>query len=86
MVAWMALQWLLGTSVMPLFVGAGTGLLARRVLGRCRGPRWRQALWAAGAAWLVHVVLVASGALRDGAVLDYAGVLLAAVAASRLAC
>lgn len=85
MLALIALRWLVSTSVMPLFVGAGTGLAARRVLRPCTG-RWpRQAAWAALGAWGVHVVLVAGGLVRDGATLDYGAVLLAAVAASWLA-
>ncbi len=84
--AWIALQWLLATSVMPVFVGAGTGLASRWILRPVPGGRWRQAGWAAGAAWLTHVLLVGSGTLRDGAMLDYGAVLLACVAASWLAC
>ncbi len=86
MVALMALQWLLGTSVMPLFVGGGTGLAARRVLGAGRGPRWRPPAWAAAAAWALHLLLVVSGALREGAMLDYGAVLLASTAGAWLAC
>jgi hypothetical protein len=86
MLVWIAIRWLLGTSVMPLFVGAGTGLLSRRVLRPAPGAWTRQAGRAAAAAWLLHLLLVGTGLLRDGAMLDYAAVLLAAVAASWLAC
>ena len=86
MTALIALRWLFATSVMPLFVGAGTGLAARRLLRPCPGRWTRQAVWGALAAWGVHVLLVGAGLLRDGAVLDYAAVLLAAVAGSWLGC
>lgn len=86
MLALIALRWLLATSVMPLFVGAGTGLAARRLLRPCPGRWTRQAAWGALAAWGAHVLLVGAGLLRDGAMLDYAAVLLAAVAGSALAC
>ena len=86
MIALIALRWLLTTSVMPLFVGAGTGLAARRLLRPCPGRWSRQAAWAALAAWSVHVLLTGAGLLRDGAMLDYAAVVLAAVAGSWMAC
>lgn len=86
MLGWLAMRWLLGTSVMPLFVGAGTGLWSRRVLRPAPGAWTRQAGRAALAAWLLHLVLVGSGVVRDGSMLDYAAVLLAAVLASWLAC
>ncbi|MDE2120169.1 MAG: hypothetical protein KGJ64_05725 [Betaproteobacteria bacterium] len=86
MLVWIAIRWLLATSVMPLFVGAGTGWLSRRLLAPAPGAWTRQVGGAALAAWLCHVLLVGSGLLRDGAMLDYAAVLLAAVAASGLAC
>ncbi len=86
MLALIALRWLVATSVMPLFVGAGTGLASRRVLRPCAAGWKRQLLWGAGGAWLPHLFLVGAGLLRDGAMLDYAAVLAGAVAGSWLGC
>ncbi|MDE2128624.1 MAG: hypothetical protein KGJ74_03030 [Betaproteobacteria bacterium] len=80
------LAWLANTSVMPLLVGGAIGAASKRVLRPCVGRLRRQVAWAALAALLVHLALVGSGLLRDGAMLDYASVLAAAVAASVLAC
>ncbi|SCC92015.1 conserved membrane hypothetical protein [Thiomonas sp. X19] len=80
------LMWLAGTSVMPLVVGGAIGAVSLRVLRPCASRLGRQVFWAALAALVTHLVLVGSGLLRDGAVLDYASVLAAAVAASALAC
>ena len=80
------LSWLANTSVMPLLVGGAIGAASKRVLRPCAGRLRRQVAWAALAALLVHLALVGSGLLREGAMLDYACVLAAAVAASVLAC
>lgn len=79
-------SWLANTSAMPLLVGGAIGAASKRVLRPCAGRLGRQVAWAALAAWLAHLGLVGSGVLRDGAILDYAAVLAAAVAASVLAC
>jgi hypothetical protein len=80
------LMWLVGTSVMPLVVGGAIGAASKRILHPCTSGLGKQIRWAALAALLVHLALVGSGLLRDGAVLDYASVLAVAVAASVLAC
>lgn len=80
------LMWLAGTSVMPLVVGGAIGALSLKVLQPCGSKLGRQVRWAALAALVAHLALVGSGLLRDGAVLDYASTLAAAVAASVLAC
>lgn len=79
-------MWLAGTSIMPLAVGGAIGAVSTRVFSPCASGVARQMLWAALAALLTHLALVASGLLRDGAMLDYASVLGAAVAVSTLRC
>ena len=76
--------WLLGTALMPLALGGALGAVAPRLLRVGRASR--VAAWCAGAALLVHLLLVGSGALRDGAVLDYTAVLAAAWAAAAWRC
>lgn len=76
------LSWLVATSVMPLAVGAGIGAVGRLLLRPCAGSLRRLALAGALAALVVHLALVASGVLRDGDMLDYAAVLVAAVVAA----
>ncbi len=77
-------SWLLGTSVMPLAVGGALGALATRLLRAGRAARC--AAHCAAAALGVHLLLVGSGALRDGAMLDYLAVLVAAWGTAALSC
>lgn len=82
----LVLSWLLATAAMPLAMGAAIGALGARVLRPC-GAGWRRlALLAAASACVLQFALVGSGAVRDGSVLDYALVLLTAVAAAALGC
>jgi hypothetical protein len=70
------LAWLLGTALMPLALGGALGALAPRLLHTGRAAR--VAAWCALAALLVHLLLVGSGVVRDGAMLDYGAVLATA--------
>jgi hypothetical protein len=70
------LAWLLGTAAMPLALGGALGAFAPRLLHAGRAAA--VAAWCALAALAVHLLLVVSGAVRDGAMLDYAAVLAAA--------
>jgi len=81
------LHWFVQTSLMPLCVGAATGLLAPWAWGPgCAQPALRRAVFAAGAAWGVHLLFVGSALVREGAMLDYGAVLLASVVASAVGC
>lgn len=74
--------WLVGTSLMPLAVGAGVGAAGRYLLRPCTRSLRRLAVAGALAALIVHLVLVGAGVLIEGAMLDYGAVLLAAVVAA----
>lgn len=81
------LSWLVQTSLMPLFVGALTGGLARLAWGRGCAASWgRRASWAAMGALLLHLVMVGGGLLREGSIWDYVAVMLAASVISAVAC
>lgn len=80
------LSWLASTSVMPIAVGGAIGAVGKRVLQPCRGRLGRQVLWGAAAALVVHLALVGSGLLREGAMMDYGAVMASAIGACVLAC
>lgn len=78
---WVAIAWLVQTSIMPLALGAATAALASLAWPGCAAGLRSRVAWAAGAAWVAHVALVLGGVVRDGAVVDYAAVIAATVAA-----
>jgi hypothetical protein len=70
-----------------LFVGAVTGALAPWASGGgCSVPSWGRALRAGAAAWIAHIALVGSGLVREGAIIDYAAVVLISSVVSALNC
>lgn len=79
------LDWLLQTSVMPLFVGGATGAMAGLVKG-CAMPAARRAAWLASSALLAHVAVVGSGLVREGAMADYGVVVLICVVIGAWVC